>query len=58
MNNTKSLMIDMKPKDAIKLEIVELDKSETYLSFRICSEFSILGIKQNLYLTIIIPSKV
>ena len=26
MNNTKSLMIDMKPKDAIKLDTVPLDK--------------------------------
>ena len=30
-NNTKSLMIGMKPKHAIKLDIVELDKSEIYL---------------------------
>ena len=30
MNNTKSLMDDQKPKDAIKLDVVELDKSETY----------------------------
>ena len=27
MNNTKSLMIDMKPKDAIKLDSVKLDKT-------------------------------
>ena len=27
MNNTKSLMIDMKPKDAIKLDTVSLDKT-------------------------------
>ena len=27
MNNKKSLMIDMKPKDAIKLDIVPLDKT-------------------------------
>ena len=27
MNNKKSLMIDMKPKDAIKLAIVPLDKT-------------------------------
>ena len=27
MNNTKSTMIDMKPKDAIKLDTVKLDKS-------------------------------
>ena len=30
MNNTKSLMIGMRPKDAIKIDIVNLDKSETY----------------------------
>ena len=30
MSNTKSSMIDLKPKDAIKLDIVALDKSETY----------------------------
>ena len=30
MNNTKSLMIDIKPKDAIQLDIFELDKSDTY----------------------------
>ena len=30
MSNTKSLTIDMKPKDAIKLGIVELDKFQTY----------------------------
>ena len=29
-NNTKSLTIGMKPKHAIKLDIVELDKSEIY----------------------------
>ena len=27
MNNTKSAMIDMKPKDAIRLDIVQLDKN-------------------------------
>ena len=27
MNNKRSLMIDMKPKDAMKLDIVKLDKS-------------------------------
>ena len=27
MNNTKPLMIDMKPKDTIKVDILELDKS-------------------------------
>ena len=27
MNNTKSLMIDMKPKDAIKLDTVSLEKT-------------------------------
>ena len=27
MNNTKSSMIDMKPKDAIKLDTVPLDKT-------------------------------
>ena len=35
MNNTVSLMIDMKPKDAFKLDIVPLDKKypeETVLS--------------------------
>ena len=35
MNNTVSLMIDMKPKDAVKLDIVPLDKKypeETVLS--------------------------
>ena len=36
MNNTKSSMIDMKPKDAIKLDIVPLDK--TYLEETILSE--------------------
>ena len=30
MNNTKSPIIDMKPKNAINLDIVELDKSEKY----------------------------
>ena len=30
MENTKSLMIDMKLKDVIKLDIIELHKSETY----------------------------
>ena len=30
MNNTNLLMIGIKTKDAIKLNIVELDKSETY----------------------------
>ena len=30
MNNTKPLMIDMKPKDAIKVDIAVLDKPETY----------------------------
>ena len=30
MNSIKSSMVDMKPKNAIKLDIVELDKSETY----------------------------
>lgn len=30
MNNTKSFMIDVKPKDTIKLDIAEPDKSETY----------------------------
>ena len=30
MNNTKSLMIGMKPKDAFKPEIVKLDKSNKY----------------------------
>ena len=30
MNDTKSLMYDQKPKDAIKLDVVELNKSETY----------------------------
>ena len=47
MNNTKSLMIYMKPKDAIKLDIVELDKSEAYLNFQCCSKFLIFGIGQN-----------
>ena len=27
MNNTKSLIIDMKPKNAIKLDTVQLDKT-------------------------------
>ena len=31
MNNTKSLMIDMKLKDEIKIDIVKLDKSGKYL---------------------------
>ena len=30
MNNTKSLIIGMKPKDAVKLDIVKLEESETY----------------------------
>ena len=30
MSNTKSLMDHQKPKDAIKLDVVQLDKSETY----------------------------
>ena len=30
MNNTKLLMIGMKPKDSIKLDIVVSDKPETY----------------------------
>ena len=30
LNNTKSLMIGLKLKDAIKLNIVKLDKSEKY----------------------------
>ena len=29
MNSTKPSMIDMKPKDAIKVNIIELDKSGT-----------------------------
>ena len=29
-NNIKPLMIDMKQKDTIKVDIFELDKSETY----------------------------
>lgn len=29
-NNTKSSIIDINPKNAIKLDIEELDKSETY----------------------------
>ena len=36
MNNTKSLMIDMKPEVAIKLDIVPLDK--TYLEETILPE--------------------
>ena len=31
MNNTKSLITDMKPKDAIKLDIVKLNKYETHI---------------------------
>ena len=30
MDNTKSLIIGMKPKDAVKLDIVKLEESETY----------------------------
>ena len=30
INNIKSSMIDMKPKDATKLAIIEPDESETY----------------------------
>ena len=30
MNNTKSLMIGINPKDAIKVDIVNLDKSKPY----------------------------
>ena len=36
MNNTKSLMIDMKPKDATKLDTVRLD--ETYLEENVLFE--------------------
>ena len=38
MRNTKSLTIDMKPKDAIKLDIAELDKSQTYLEEEVLPE--------------------
>ena len=31
MNNTKSLIVDMKQKDFVKLDIVEIDKFETSL---------------------------
>ena len=30
MDNTKSLIIGMKSKDAVKLDIVKLEESETY----------------------------
>lgn len=30
MNNTKPLMDDQKPNEAMKLDVVELDKSETH----------------------------
>ena len=41
MNNTKSLMIAMKPKNPIKMDIVELNKSETYPKEEVLPENSL-----------------
>ena len=38
MNNANLSMIGMKRKDAIKLDIIKLDKSETYLKVILCTE--------------------
>ena len=38
MNNTKSSMIGMKPKDAIKLYFAKLDKSEIYTKENVLPE--------------------
>ena len=41
MNNKKSLITDMKPKDAIKLHIFELDKTRTYAKEKELAEDSL-----------------
>ena len=38
MNKTKSSMIDKNPKDAIKLDLVVLDKSQTYSEEKMLTE--------------------
>ena len=38
MNNTKPLMIEMNPKSGVKLDIVELDRFETYLEEELLPE--------------------
>ena len=38
MNKTESLIIDMKLKDAIKMDILKIDKSETYLMEEVLPE--------------------
>ena len=38
MDNTKSLIIGMKPKDAVKLDIVKLEESETYTEKKYASK--------------------
>ena len=46
MKKAKSLMIGMKPKGAIKMSIVELDKSETYPKEGVLLEY---GLHVHLY---------
>ena len=41
MKKTKSLMTSMKPKDAIKMNIVKLDKSETYPKEGVLPEYGL-----------------
>ena len=41
MNNTKSCMFDMKPKNAIKPDFAKLDKSETYPEENVLPEDSL-----------------
>ena len=41
MNNTKSLMIDMKPNDTIKLDIFVLDKFEIYPEEEMLPEYGL-----------------
>ena len=41
MNNTKSSMFDMKPKNVIKPDFVNLDKSETYPEENVLPEDSL-----------------
>ena len=43
MKNTKSSMIDMKPMNVIKLDIVKLDKSEKYPEKNLLSEDGLYG---------------
>ena len=38
MNKTESLTIDMNLKDAIKMDILKIDKSETYLMEEVLPE--------------------